>query len=428
MTDLAAEHGVELDFSLVGDKQWNQASADTFLDPGGLNLTAEPLKEVYREIASPQEESSSLDHQPSADVIALAQHLVQSGTLVACGVGPAGTGKTRDVVCRAIARDNRQRSATDIRTEAEQYATSRERLEKLYRYGLDMDTADFIDRQLDGWWDALDADAADTLTDEGRQKVRAAWRAVLARGVDPRDLMPTAVFNLGGVEEAGAVIAWRLRNEVDLTGARPDDVGLRPPVTRGADRELIDWLDETRQRLVDWTRDVTEPATEDGLDELTVEVERLRGELADAQDRYNDLDQAHSTAKGHLYDAQRSASERSGLARLRSKAHDEEKIAHYQRAVDHAEADLTEAKGQRDDARRAFERALQERQDYAARLDEQRRQEERVERTPDAVADADPLARLAAQQANKQGRDNAGTDAHVPESAHTPQQEDTPEL
>ncbi|MCQ4626107.1 relaxase domain-containing protein, partial [Corynebacterium sp. CCUG 69979] len=141
----------------------------------------------------------------------------------------------RDVVCRAIARDNRQRSATDIRTEAEQYATSRERLEKLYRYGLDMATADFIDRQLDGWWDALDADAADTLTDEGRQKVRAAWRDVLARGVDPRDLMPTAVFNLGGAEEAGAVIAWRLRNEVDLTGARPDDVGLRPPVTRGAD-------------------------------------------------------------------------------------------------------------------------------------------------------------------------------------------------
>lgn len=69
MTDLAAEHGVELDFSLVGDKQWNQASADTFLDPGGLNLTAEPLKEVYREIASPREGSGSLDHQPSADVM-----------------------------------------------------------------------------------------------------------------------------------------------------------------------------------------------------------------------------------------------------------------------------------------------------------------------------------------------------------------------
>lgn len=67
MTDLAAEHGVELDFSLVGDKQWNQASADTFLDPGGLNLTTEPLKEIYREIASPQEESSSLGHQPEAD-------------------------------------------------------------------------------------------------------------------------------------------------------------------------------------------------------------------------------------------------------------------------------------------------------------------------------------------------------------------------
>ncbi|MBF4554397.1 Fic/DOC family protein [Corynebacterium suicordis] len=67
MADLAAEHGVELDFSRVGDEQWNQASADTFLDPYGLQLTAEPLKEIYREIASPQEEADSLDHQPEAD-------------------------------------------------------------------------------------------------------------------------------------------------------------------------------------------------------------------------------------------------------------------------------------------------------------------------------------------------------------------------
>lgn len=60
MMDLASEHGIELDFSLVDGEQWNQASAETFLDPAGLRLTSDPFKAVYREVASPSEESSSL--------------------------------------------------------------------------------------------------------------------------------------------------------------------------------------------------------------------------------------------------------------------------------------------------------------------------------------------------------------------------------
>lgn len=351
--------------------------------------------------------------------------LAEAGHEHSAGNTPGLT--ARDVVARAIARDSRQRSATDIRTEAEQYAESRERLEKLYRYGLDRATADFIDRHLDGWWDSLDAAAADTLTDEGKQKVRAAWRDGLARGIDPRDFMRTATFNLGQVDEAGSVIAWRLRNAFDATGASTEDVGPVPPVTRGADRDLMDWLDETRQRLLDWSGDADEPATEDGLARLALDVEQLRAALAAAQDKATDADSAHATAKGTLYDAKRDASQRSGFARLRHKSSDEEIIAQRERDVAAAAADLNTAKEERENARREFERALQEREDYAARLDEQRRADAQGEDTAVVSADADPLARLAAQQARKQTPASTAPE-QTPEPAATPQQEDAPDM
>ena len=53
MTDLAAQHGIGLNFSVIDNEQWNKASADTFLDPDGLRLTSDPLIAVYHQIASP---------------------------------------------------------------------------------------------------------------------------------------------------------------------------------------------------------------------------------------------------------------------------------------------------------------------------------------------------------------------------------------
>lgn len=53
MDQLATQHGVELNFAGVGDEEWNKASAETFLDPGGVNLTAEPMKRIYETIAQP---------------------------------------------------------------------------------------------------------------------------------------------------------------------------------------------------------------------------------------------------------------------------------------------------------------------------------------------------------------------------------------
>lgn len=53
MTDLATQHGIGLNFSVIDNEQWNKASADTFLDPDGLRLTPDPLIAVYHQIASP---------------------------------------------------------------------------------------------------------------------------------------------------------------------------------------------------------------------------------------------------------------------------------------------------------------------------------------------------------------------------------------
>ncbi|MCQ9334497.1 relaxase domain-containing protein [Corynebacterium phoceense] len=155
-----------------------------------------------------------------------------------------------DVIVNAIARDGRQRSATEIRTEAEEYAGSRERLERLYQYGCEQATADFIDRHMDAWWDCLDTQAHDSLTEEGKQKVRAVWKHVIAQGQDPRLMMPTAIFNLGNAEETGAVIAWRLRDQAHQVDATATGLESPPPATRGGDSELLTWLHETYDKLV----------------------------------------------------------------------------------------------------------------------------------------------------------------------------------
>lgn len=53
MTDLAARHGIDLDFTKVSRPEWNTASAKTFLDPAGINLDPGPLQRIYRRIATP---------------------------------------------------------------------------------------------------------------------------------------------------------------------------------------------------------------------------------------------------------------------------------------------------------------------------------------------------------------------------------------
>lgn len=53
MTDLAARHGVDLNFTKVSAPEWNLSSARTFLDPAGINLDPGPLQRIYRKISTP---------------------------------------------------------------------------------------------------------------------------------------------------------------------------------------------------------------------------------------------------------------------------------------------------------------------------------------------------------------------------------------
>ncbi|WP_312980457.1 Fic family protein [Corynebacterium sp.] len=59
MSDLAAEHGIDLDFEAIDKPTWNEASRSTFLDPGGLRMDATPLVELYRQIATPLQHGSA---------------------------------------------------------------------------------------------------------------------------------------------------------------------------------------------------------------------------------------------------------------------------------------------------------------------------------------------------------------------------------
>ncbi|AHW63593.1 Protein involved in cell division [Corynebacterium glyciniphilum AJ 3170] len=53
MTDLAGRHGVELHFNRVSCEDWIRASAATFVDPSGIHTDSTPLRQVYRQVASP---------------------------------------------------------------------------------------------------------------------------------------------------------------------------------------------------------------------------------------------------------------------------------------------------------------------------------------------------------------------------------------
>ncbi len=275
----------------------------------------------------------------SLDELAEASHEHSSGNT-------AGL-TAEDVLERAVARDGRQKSATDIREEAEEYAGSRERLEKLYRYALDLACADFTDRQLEAWWDKLDADALDCLTEDGRSAVRVAWRDALKADVDPRLLMPAAIFNLAGAHETGAVIAWRLRNHLDEAGATRGEVGSPPPLTRGADRDLHDWLSQTYRTLTEWDQEATEndaheqavnlptasqprdgelTSTDDQVTHLRAQLDALEADITQAVAERDTADKDVSLAKSQRWDAQRTAESRGALAKVRFKAHDNERL------------------------------------------------------------------------------------------------------
>lgn len=168
------------------------------------------------------------------------------------GAGNAAGMKADDVFTHAVARDRRQRTATEVHMDEAAHATSRERLEQLYRYGYDLAVQQFITTHLDSYLDRLSVEEAQLLDDQdGTHLVVSAWRELISEGVDPRDLMTSAVTHLGDAENIGAVIAYRLREQAAQIPHTAPAAPVLPPRSRGCDLELMGWLHQTQERLLE---------------------------------------------------------------------------------------------------------------------------------------------------------------------------------
>lgn len=155
-----------------------------------------------------------------------------------------------DVLAGAITRDPRQKSATEIRVEAEEYASSPERLRRLYRFGLDQAYREFLDAHLPAWLGLFAVNDAARLDENGVAKIRDACKSLLEQGHNPSDVMVSAAFNLESAEDVGAVVAYRLQKLAHTPSGTDSAVGTPPPWTRGSDAELLEWLRSTRALLI----------------------------------------------------------------------------------------------------------------------------------------------------------------------------------
>ncbi|WJY64109.1 Multifunctional conjugation protein TraI [Corynebacterium atrinae] len=166
------------------------------------------------------------------------------------GSGNAAGLDAAEVLSRAITRDHRQRTATEVHLDEVVQARSLERLGQLYTYGVELASGQFTATYLDSFLDRLSVDEAARFSEQGGlSTVVATWHRLLAAGVDPRDLMTAAVTNLGDAENIGAVISYRLRDQAAELSTS-SDVPAVPPASRGCDPELRDWLLRTRDLLI----------------------------------------------------------------------------------------------------------------------------------------------------------------------------------
>jgi len=191
----------------------------------------------------------------------------------------------RQVLETVLARDTRERSATETLRDELDTATDPDRITALYRHGVDLAAAAFTAATLDDHLDALPRAYSRALDDHPDQKdaLAAAWTAAAASGHDPRDHWHTITADLHTAAQPGNLLAHRLR---EATGTTEPGQPTPPPRVAGDDAELAHWLQATHHELHSPDRDAgtdpvhdstPEPRPAPVLDDgVTVDGEDLR--------------------------------------------------------------------------------------------------------------------------------------------------------
>ncbi|WP_151550490.1 MULTISPECIES: MobF family relaxase [Corynebacterium] len=177
----------------------------------------------------------------------------------------------RDVLSRCIAKDDRQRSATEQLWQSG--ITDPETLVHRWMAGKDIATQRFIDDHLPTWLDSLPTAWSTEIThaEGGDAPIRQAWRELIRSGVDPRDVMGDAIRHCDGCRSIQHALTYQLRQNVSN---RVDELAL-PPVYAGQDTQLRVWLGHNRKAV----REVLHPApapVERSKTELGHEVQKAR--------------------------------------------------------------------------------------------------------------------------------------------------------
>lgn len=146
-----------------------------------------------------------------------------------------------DVLRAVLARDGDEKSAVETLHDEMLAATSPERVEGLWLYGRDLLVDEVVASEVDGWLERLEATQRAMLaaSPDGDEPIRNAWKALMRAGVDPAEVMESALSDLDGAADLGRLIAFRLRSNL------PDVERAGLPAFRDYfDQELYSWLVE----------------------------------------------------------------------------------------------------------------------------------------------------------------------------------------
>ena len=182
--------------------------------------------------------------EPAVDLTAEDAHMHSAGDRAA----PTAI----EVLATILARDTHQASATRTLREELEESTSPERLESLYRHGVDLAAEAFTAATLPTYIDALPRAYGHQIEahPEQHDAIMWAWTAAAKAGIDPREHWTGATTGLDTADSPGAVIAHRLRHVMTEETSR-GELPPPPPVTTTSDPELADWLATTHRDLAE---------------------------------------------------------------------------------------------------------------------------------------------------------------------------------